>query len=474
MEPLKNSRNELTVPEEVSKVFPFVRMPLSLTVLYFLFCVLQSNDMTNLPLEFTGIKLNDLNDYCLLQIFQSKTLDLYDICSLADTCKRFRQITQWIAPKELECRHGYKKDDYYNIRLRIMDFREAIGKGATHFLDKPCPFATIKRIFEIFGPNLASVLTSSQKDNTHCHLTDQVALHCKDSLKHLSLEYQQFNQCQAVEMQPIFKKLTSLKFFSVHLFVNVNLFAGMDSLVELELACVNNGIEILENTFPKLERFTYGRGIQMRHRRLNLHERELIHVLSAFIVRHKGLKYLNFYGSISEKSAVKFSQSIVQNCTQLDTLFLRYDTTRTLNCIKILTQLKSLKNLYLEHQSYSHLEIFAPMKQLRNLNLTNCGLPLDLNQFDAWAHLTKIYLTTPDDFRSFDVVGVIEHLTNIEELELYSGGKYVLDEATVRKIVRVVCGRLQLLRLKCLYDFDWREFDAGEKLKLLQTFTFGK
>lgn len=464
LEPLNNSRDDLTVPEEVSN--PFL-VPTTLTDCFVFLDVLQSNDMTNLQLEFTGTKLDDLNDDCLLEIFRLKTIDLYDMCSLADTCKRFRQIVQRIAPKELEFRQSYK-DDYYEIKLEIVDEPYQLLKAESH-LDKPCEFDMIKRIFENFGPKLASVSIRS-REGLHCHLIDQVALHCKEKLKYLSLHYQDFNQCRAIEMQPIFKKLESLKLFSLHLSADAKLFAGMDSLVELHLLWVDNGVAILDNTFPKLERFKYGKDIQRKNRKL--HERQLMNVLLPFIVRHNSLKSLYFIGHISEKSAMMFCQTVVHNCKELDTFMLRCDTTRTFDCIKVLAHLKSLRSLFLQHQSYSDLKVFSAMKELRDLNLSNCGLPRDLNQFDSWAHLTKIFLSTPDNFRSFDVVGVIKHLTNIEEFELYTFGKYILDEETVCEIIVVVCGRLQLLRLKCLYDFDWKEFDAGEKLKLLQTFTF--
>ncbi|XP_037026351.1 uncharacterized protein LOC119067465 [Bradysia coprophila] len=444
LEPLNNTCDDLTVSE-------------------------GSNDMTNLPnlpLEFTGTKLHDLNEDCLLEIFQLKTLDLYDVCSLADTCKRFRQIVHRIAPKELEIWQSFEKNDCYQIKLEITEYK--IFNAAEKRLDKPCEFVMIKRIFANFGSNLVSVLIRSRR-GLHCHLTDQVALHCKEKLKHLSLQCQEFSQYRAIEMQPIFKNLKSLKFYSLHLLADAKLFAGMDSLVELELVSVENGVEILENTFPKLERFRYVKGITNKHQ---LREYQLMSSLLSFIVRHNDLKILQFSGHISKDSAMIFCQTIVHNCKELDTFMLGCSTTRTSYCIKILTQLKSLRNLYLEHQSYSDLKVFAPMKELRHLNLSNCGLPLDLNQFDSWAHLTKIFLSTPNDFRSFDVVGVIKHLTNIEELELYASNKYILDEETVCEIVAVVCRRVQLLRLKCLYDFDWKEFDAGEKLQLLQTITF--
>lgn len=361
---------------------------------------LQSNDMANQPLEVTGIKLDDLNDDCLLEIFRSKTIGLYDICSLADTCKRFRQIVQWIAPKELEFREGYSKDDHYDIRQRITEDMFKLVKWETIHFD------TTKRILENFGPNLVSVSIWYRKENLNCHVSDQVALNCKESLKHLSLQYQAFDQCQAINMQTIFKKLRSLKFFSVHLSVDAKLFAGMDSLVELKLAFVNSGAAILENTFPKLEIFQYIKEIEMRKREPH----ESMNVMSAFIARHHNLKYLDFSGQISEKSALMLCQTVVDNCKELHTLGLRCDTTRTTDCIKVLVQSKSLKSLYVEHQSYSHLEVFSTMKELRRLNLLNCGVPLDLNEFESLAHLTKMYLSTPDDFRSLDVVGVIRRL----------------------------------------------------------------
>lgn len=428
--------------------------------------------MANRPLEFSGTKLQDLNDDCLLEIFRSKQIDLYDLCSLSDTCKQFRRIVQPIAPKELDFRQGYRKDDLYEISLEILKEPYQSVK-AENCIDKPCEFDMIRRIFENFGQNLASVSISIwSRKGVHCHLmTDQVALHCKEELEHLTLKYQKFNQYQAIEMQPIFKKLKSLEFFSVHVFAEANRFAGMNSLVELKLmSCENNDVAILDNTFPKLERFKYGKDIAMKNRKLR--ERQLMNALLPFIVRHSGLKSLQFYGTISEKSAMMFCQTVAHNCKELDTFMFRCDTTRTSVCIKVLAQLKSLGSLFLEHQSYSDLAVFSAMKELRYLNLSNCSLPLDLNQFNSWAHLTNIFLSTPDDFTSFDIVGVIQHLTNIEELELYSCDKYILAEDTVYRIVAVVSGRLQLLRLKCLYDFDWKEYDAGEKLKLLQTFTF--
>lgn len=48
-----------------------------------------------------GTNLQYLADICIEKIFSMDSLTLIDLCSLAETCTRFRQVTERVFPKKL-------------------------------------------------------------------------------------------------------------------------------------------------------------------------------------------------------------------------------------------------------------------------------------------------------------------------------------------------------------------------------------
>lgn len=54
--------------------------------------------------------LNALNDDCLWEIFNSKELDVWDLCALAEVCKRFNDIAKGIVP--IKHRHIIEHTDH--------------------------------------------------------------------------------------------------------------------------------------------------------------------------------------------------------------------------------------------------------------------------------------------------------------------------------------------------------------------------
>lgn len=186
------------------------------------------------------LQITDLNDDCLIEIFSMKSLSLMDVCSLGETCKRFQQISQCVFPKN--CSIEMTKKDHYDV------------VSTTKFLNsKKRPSQDIERIFKSFGSFLTEVSIVEQST----FVLNLVSEYCVENLENLML-----HSCTipivilSVKMEPIFKRLQTLDLRYVDIECDQALFADLDSLVELSVWYVENCSVILENIFPKLERFT--------------------------------------------------------------------------------------------------------------------------------------------------------------------------------------------------------------------------
>lgn len=198
-----------------------------------------------------NVEIDHLNDYCLFDIFTIKSIDLLDLCSIGETCTRFREISQRIAPREFH--FNIRKDSTYNLES---------GKNENQTYGP----TDIKRIFKNFGPILRAVSITFSKYYERfpgCRrefndLINLVIEHCSsDNLLSLKIEYQRISRYYLVEMMPIFERLQILNLKDVRMIgASTAQFAGLLSLVELYVYNVNDCGAILQNIFPKLERFT--------------------------------------------------------------------------------------------------------------------------------------------------------------------------------------------------------------------------
>lgn len=235
----------------------------------------QSDTSENeLPIELTnttGTNLQNLNDDCLLEIFSSKSLNLTDLCSLAETCKRFPQIIQRIAPKELSIIRCYE----YEIKYRI---------EAKNYVQETHSRKKFTRIFNHFG-SLLSALSIRIDGNPHTNedyfLLNLMANRCEDNLKNLKIEYLKVPEVLTVELKSIFQQLQSLELNHVTFEESSQPFAGLNSLVELKIVGVKTEA-ILQNTFPKLEIFFSGGA--------EYYEKPISSIFSPFLSCHTSLK----------------------------------------------------------------------------------------------------------------------------------------------------------------------------------------
>lgn len=257
-----------------------------------------------------------------------------------------------------------------------------------------------------------------------------------------------------VTLKSTFKQLQLLELHDVTVKGDKTLFADFDSLIELSLMYVTNGIAVMENIFPKLQRFTYKGEDEP---------------LSTFISRHTSLKKLDLLMTdLDGKSKIAILQVIGNSCNELKELSINLER---LNASSVLPfeALKSVKILKLRYASCQDLSFIKAMTKLHELQLVYCVLPRKSNQFAFLSQLTKLQVWTYDDL---DVVDLISRLINLKELTFPSDSSlhFALDEKIYSKIVSVVNGRPNVLTLKCKYNFDYisKNGDENQRVRLIR------
>lgn len=209
-------------------------------------------------MSISDAPIDKLNEHCLLEIFSSDTFDLMDLCSIAETCKRFKEITGRVVGKRF-------------IMNRNGDFvdRVKIGKHSS-LLVMPSNegFAQLNRIFKLFGPalTLVSMRVGIDRDNraTELQLLELVSTYCVDNLKSLEISLESYHGVikipfnLSVRLIPILKQLEQLSLEGVFLDLDKTLFPFCPSLVYLNFWTFKNCSEVvLEQVFPKLATFSY-------------------------------------------------------------------------------------------------------------------------------------------------------------------------------------------------------------------------
>ncbi len=389
-----------------------------------------------------------MNDDCLLQIFAVKSLDLLDLSSLAETCKRFQQLVQRVTPSELDVRTVRTRDYPYLV----------VSKNNSQYSTAT---NDIKRIFKNFGSSFNAISFTGLGD-TEYFLLNQITDHCSQNLKCLRLDHLRIPEILTVKLQTIFKQLQKLELSVVCCTeLHQTLFADCHSLVELTVGWVENCGSILENIFPKLERFTYNKR-KLVDSMKNPRKEQSWETLSTFISRHSTLKALELdFFSCDEKCKNDILQAICNSCKNLEELFLYPDARRVsppqpLRALKSIQELKSLRTLKLRYESFVNFEFLSSLSQLRELILGNCRLPSDSNQLATLTQLSKLNICFCEVPVDLDVVGVIRQLVNLKEFGLVrnqSNGLYFkLNKKKFQKINEIVQGRPHLLILHCEFD----------------------
>lgn len=414
----------------------------------------QANNKKELRIELTnttGTYLQHINDDCLLEIFSVKSLALMDLCSLAEACTRFQRITERVFPKELWidiCLNGHCE-----VVSRYSPFR---GNRAHE----------IERILRNFGSFISALSISRHtREDRAVFVLNLVTKYCVDTLERLRIHSQigffEIPAVLTIQLKPIFKRLQLLELRNAVIVDDETLFTGFDSLIELRVIMVENGFALLENIFPKLQRFTFQGMFD-----------KVDHSLPIFISRHTSLKSLDLRIRIFERCKVNVLQ-VIGNCKDLEKLTINMGCTKAASLLP-LQALKSLERLKLWFVSCDDLSFVPSMTKLRELHLTTCVLPEDPNSFASMIQLTKLHITL-EECDTVDVVDIIRRLINLEELTVEYGrsSKFVLDEETFTKIVKLVKGRRNVLALKCEFDFFYNSenCDENQKVRLMRLFS---
>lgn len=224
----------------------------------------------------TTTHILDLNEYCLLEIFAQDSFTPMDLLLLAETCTRFKGITQRLFPKEF----------VISIHLAEPNY---LFYGNDKFIDLPST-EYVRRILTHFGSYLNEI---SIFDNIP-DIFDSIAKYCNDGgLKRINFCEDGIIENLLIKFKNIFPRLVALSFhrtFSVHPLDGRIIKLNCSSLIELEIYDNNCWHPILKNTFPKLERFACNEQCYYES------ELNVADILLNFITRHSRLKHLSLSG----------------------------------------------------------------------------------------------------------------------------------------------------------------------------------
>lgn len=219
---------------------------------------------------------------------------------------------------------------------------------------------------------------------------------------------------------------------------------------------IRNWNAILQNTFPKLKRFSLMCGTDTLH-------------LLRFLQRHKGLKALKLCKYVEDRYKTVFWQAI-SNCKELEELTIGkvYDWKPDLSKLQNLKQLhlhtisgcateyivelqalQSLETLTIDSVRDDGLEFFKSLERLKNVREMNLVFQDYLKDTTNWkllSHLTKLSVAP---LMNANVGGIIKQLTNLEKLEIPRF--YAMHKRHFLEIVKIVEGRPHMLTIKCRF-----------------------
>lgn len=395
-------------------------------------------------------RFQTLEEDCLLEIFSFLSLDIMDLCAVAETCKRFRSIAQRVIRKNFS----------FHVSLRASRVSRPLK---THYAFKWGKWKynsdeqiNVERIFRNFGSCLSEVLVIIYERKAEFVL-NLVNEHCRDELKTLSIN-RISDVAEPVELKPVFERMQNLHIERVFIVEAATLFRKFDSLVELNVTSVTNCSTILESVFPHLENFAYWKYKVVKGNETSQEEnQQSLGRILTFIKRHSSLKKLavGFYSD--QKCWTAIIQTIGSNCTKLQELQVKIHNKLCQFSsvpLKSLQALTSLKTIRLENTFFRDFEIFGSFKDLRELDLVDCYLPKNLNQF---AHLAQIncfrlemHWNRGSVMEKVDIVGIIRWLINLEKFVIRSSlDEFVLNETKFSEIADLVRQRSNVLTMKC-------------------------
>lgn len=379
-----------------------------------------------------------------------------DLCSIAETCMRFRQIVESFIPNKISIRST--GNGVCEVR-----WRQFSGRYIESEFD---------RVLRNFGSTLSALSIS---DFELPYLLQMALENCSDNLEILRISNSSIPAISTVKLT----QLTSLQLDKVDIAPNVS-FAGLVSLVELKVVWVRNGRAVLLSHFPKLRHFTYFGNI--RSSNLLLFTRffarwsrpsKIAHtpnVLSTFFHCNKTLKTVDLILDNFADRDIIVLKAIVSSCKELDVLRVNCGNVVYTDLIEPMKSNEPLGYVELSKGSCKDLDIFSSLATLRTLCLYCCNLPTP-SQFTSLTHVTRLELQAFDFPNMLDVVGIISQLVNLESFSInltWSGVSFVLDRKTFEKIVVVVKERENALTLRCKTAFILKDFERNDKVHLIR------
>ncbi|KAG4076654.1 hypothetical protein HA402_001941 [Bradysia odoriphaga] len=428
-------------------------------------CTGEARVKNNWPIEstnITGTHFTDMNDDCLMEIFSSQSLDLLDLCSIAETCTRFQQITEQIFPKKL----ALERNGPY-----VVDSEKFFGQ---HLQEND-----VKRVLTNFGLMISDFSISErlsrckrERASLDSVFMDAVTRHRFNNLKILHIYGFKLPAVCTNQLKKIFKRLQLLELQWVST-SDATLFDGLDSLVDLRVMQVENCSAILEKVFPALERFMYYT-THLRHAVTN-RRATLVHYfdkLMTFVARHHDLKAIDLCFYSDSRSFIILLETIGNSCKNLIELWIRVVlSTFTSAHLQPLKVCKSLRTLGLYEVSCGNFQFISALTELRELHLSGCSLPGDSSHFDALAGLTKLVIDGCTTADRFDLVQMIGRLGKLEELTIsyfyVQSTKFQLSKNAFDQIGGIVMDRPQVLTLKCQFYFNLASPEYYSKILLV-------
>lgn len=391
----------------------------------------------------------------MMELFLCQRLSLLDLCSVAETCQRFRRILHRTVPKSflfVANDDGWWKVETQNYPARTYTSAET------------------RRILETFGPTLTAITFFNFSDDNCKFFVDWLCDSRNiDNLKKLTIHQSSISEkpLSYVKLKPIFQTLEMLYLDSNLMVVpSKSLFSGMDELVHLKLAIVERWDAVLANTFPKLRRFechSFNLTVETLEFRTNRKACQSLDVLTDFLSRHTALTalHLRFHADVTCRT--KIFQAVGNNCKKLEELAVSCGVGTTADHLApMLASLRYLKTVELRHMALEDFDFLLVLTKLADLRLYNCTLPTS-NRFAALNHLTRLEIA--DYFREFDLIGVVRHLTNIDEICLIT--QKILNEETYLQILDALRRRSSTLTIKCEANFYLKKSQLYQNVKLL-------
>lgn len=383
-----------------------------------------------LPIEMknaTGTYLDDLDEYCLLEIFSQNILTAMDLCSLAETCKRFKQIIQRVFAKGFNITSPDSFNHEYTFECSYSKFKHPVSRQ------------DVKRILKNFRPNLRN-LSIRQMDSVNFISSNCFGV----KINRLEIFGQTCMQPVCRKLKSIFRRgvtRISLQCCNLNDFTSKNF--KRNSLIEIRIidSTEIDSSAFLKSNFRNLERFTFREDIGWYER-----DDDNTGPIAQFISRHKRLKVLDLVGSSIDCSK-EIVDAIGNNCTELEELTLKcykrskipFDDVKVLglpklrtldvlinvkNYIQIISLLRasfSLETVKLYFDDTIPLQIFEVLSQQQHLH----ELILKTYIFERipWTMLTqlrKLRLTVlTGKVRATNLLHIMRQLTNLEEFHLY-------------------------------------------------------